>query len=57
MNLVDFLKTYSQISNQFINDFFSLYDINDKNIFIINLENVVKWLNTKNGKIKKTLEI
>jgi ligand-binding sensor domain-containing protein len=57
MNLVDFLKTYSQISNQFINDFFSLYDINDKNIFIINLENVVKWLNTKKGKIKETLEI
>lgn len=55
MNLADFLKKYSNISNKFIDDFFGLYDVNNKNIFIIDLENVVKWLNTKKGKIKETL--
>ena len=55
MNLADFLKKYSNISNKFIDDFFGLYEVNNKNIFIIDLENVVKWLNTKKGKIKETL--
>ena len=31
MNLIDFLKTYSKISNKFIDDFFSLYDLTNKN--------------------------
>ena len=42
MNLADFLKKYSNISNKFIDDFFGLYEVNNKNIFIIDLENVVK---------------
>ena len=37
MNLIDFLKTYSKISNKFIDDFFSLYDLDNKNIFIIKI--------------------
>jgi hypothetical protein len=49
MDLIDFLKKYSKVSNKFINDFFGLYDINNKNIFIINIENIAKWLNTKKG--------
>ena len=57
MDLIDFLKKYSKVSNKFINDFFGLYDINNKNIFIINIENIAKWLNTKKGKLKETLEI
>jgi phage anti-repressor protein len=56
MNLTNFLKIYSKVSNKFIDDFFSLYDLNNKNVFIINLENIAKWLNTKKGKIKETLE-
>ena len=55
MNLIDFLKTYSKISNKFIDDFFSLYDLDNKNIFIINLENISKWLETKKGDLKETL--
>ena len=56
MDLVEFLKKYSKVSNKFIDDFFSLYDINNKDNFIINLENIVNWLNTKKSKIKETLE-
>ncbi len=55
MNLVDFLKTYSKISNKFIDDFFSLYDLTNKNIFIINLENIAKWLDSTKSDIKQTL--
>jgi superfamily II DNA or RNA helicase/phage anti-repressor protein len=54
-NLIDFLKTYSKISNKFIDDFFSLYDLDNKNIFIIDLTKVAKWLDSKKGKIKETL--
>jgi phage anti-repressor protein len=55
MNLIDFLKTYSKISNKFIDDFFSLYDLTNKNNFIIDLTKVAKWLDSKKGKIKETL--
>jgi hypothetical protein len=55
MNLIDFLKTYSKISNKFIDDFFSLYDLDNKNIFIINLENIAKWLESTKSDIKQTL--
>jgi len=52
-----FLKKYSTLSNEFIDDFYEIYDFNESNNdeFIINLELIVKWLNTKKGKIKKTL--
>ena len=42
MKLIDFLKTYSKISNKFIDDFFSLYDLDNKNNFIIDLTKVAK---------------
>ena len=42
MDLRDFLKKYSKISNKFIEYFFSLYDINNHNDFIINLENIAE---------------
>ena len=54
MDLVEFLKKYSKVSNKFIDDFFGLYDINNKDNFIIDLENIVNWLNTKKSKIKET---
>ena len=53
MNLIDFLKKYSKINNKFIEDFFSLYDINNNNEFIINLEHIAEWLNTKKVILKQ----
>jgi hypothetical protein len=55
MNLIDFLKKYSKINNDFIDDFFGLYDINNKFEFIINLDIVCKWLEIRKDNIKKTL--
>jgi len=56
ISLQDYLKKYSTINNKFIDDFFSLYDINTTNDdFVINLNNVAKWLNTHKRNIKKTL--
>jgi hypothetical protein len=55
MNLIEFLKTYSKINNNFIDDFFGLYDPNDKYNFAINLENIAKWMNTNKSDLKDTL--
>jgi phage anti-repressor protein len=55
MNIIDFLKTYSKISNKFIDDFFGLYELNNKDDFIINLENISKWLNARKDHLKETL--
>ena len=53
----DFLKKYSMLSNEFIDDFYSIYDFNENNneSFIINLDVVAKWLNTQKFKLKETL--
>jgi len=57
LSLKDFLKKYSTLSNDFINDFYSIYDFNDynNNEFLININVVAKWLESKKGKIKETL--
>lgn len=55
MDLITFLKTHTKINNNFIHDFFGLYDINDKYNFCINLEKISKWLDVKKGKLKETL--
>ena len=55
MDLIEFLKKYSNINNKFIDDFFSLYDINNKNKFIIDLDKVSKQLISKKGNLKNTL--
>jgi len=55
MNIIEFLKTYSKVSNKFIDDFFGLYDINNKNNFIINLDKVSVWLNSRKDNLKETL--
>jgi phage anti-repressor protein len=56
ISLQEYLKKYSSISNKFIDDFFSLYNIDSTDTdFIINLDNIIKWLNTKKSNIKKTL--
>ena len=55
MNLVDFLKIYTKINNDFIDDFFGLYDSKDKYMFSINIDVISKWFNMRKDHIKKTL--
>ena len=55
MNLIDFLKTHTKINNEFINDFFGLYDSKDKYNFTINIDAIAKWFNMTVGHIKDTL--
>jgi hypothetical protein len=56
MDLVSFLKTHTKINNNFIDDFFSLYDSKDKYNFSINIEAIAKWFDMRKDHIKKTLE-
>lgn len=55
----DFLKKYSKVPNQFIDDFFSLTDYKDveSNQKIIDLDKVIQWLDINKNKAKKTLII
>ena len=57
LSLKEFLKKYSTLSNDFIDDFYFIYDFNElnNNDFIINLEIISKWLGSEKGKLKKTL--
>ena len=55
MDLIEFLKTHTKINNNFIDDFFGLYDSKDKYNFSINIEAIAKWLNMIVGHIKDTL--
>ena len=58
ISFLDFLKKYSTIPNQFLDDFFKLF--NDQSIDdtekIIDLENVAKWLEVQKHKLKETLQ-
>ncbi len=53
----EFLKKYSTIPNQFIDDFFKLFDYKNINSEekIVDLDNVVKWLESNKHKLKKTI--
>ena len=53
----EFLKKYSTIPNQFIDDFFKIIkNYNDfDNLFYINLDVVTRWVNQKKSNIKRTL--
>ncbi len=57
LTLKEFLKKYSTLSNEFIDDFYKIYDFNesDNNDFIVDLDIIAKWLNAEKGKLKKTL--
>ncbi len=55
MDLVTFLKTHTKINNEFIDDFFSLYDSKDKYNFAINIEIISKWFKIRKDTIKDTL--
>ena len=54
---IDFLKKYSTVPNQFIDDFFNLMDYKEyeSNEKIIDLDKVVKWLDINKGNAKITL--
>jgi len=56
MNLIDFLKSYTKINNNFIDDFFSLYDSKNKYNFSINIEVIAKWFDMRKDTIKATLK-
>jgi hypothetical protein len=56
MSLQQYLKTYTTVSNKFIDDFFSLYNFETSNTdFVINLDKVAIWLNSQKKNIKETL--
>ena len=55
INLIEFLKNHTKINNDFIDDFFGLYDSNDKYNFAINLENIAKWMKSNKSDLKETL--
>ena len=48
MEFKDFLKKYSNLNNEFIDDFNNIYEFNENNNndYIIDLELVSKWLET-----------
>ena len=60
MKLSEFLKKYSTLSDDFIDDFGKIYmhdDNDDRNDdFIINLEIICKWLETRKSRLKETLQ-
>jgi len=56
ITFADFLKKYSVIPNQFIDDFFKVLQYTDYNdAFFINFDNVVKWLGQRKDSTKRTL--
>jgi hypothetical protein len=57
LTYIDFLKKYSTIPNSFLEDFFKISDYKDidNNNFIVNLEDVIKWLKIYKNKAKDTL--
>ena len=57
ISFVDFLKKYSTISNQFLDDFFKLfnYETDCDKEKIVNIDDVKLWLNVQKHKLKETL--
>jgi hypothetical protein len=57
LSFIDFLKKFSSVPNQFIEDFFNLMNYKDieSNEKIIDLDKVIKWLNINKNMAKKTL--
>jgi len=47
ITLKDFLKTYTAISNKFIDEYYKFYELCENNKFRINVDLVVKYLNYK----------
>ena len=57
ITFIDFLKKYSTIPNQFLDDFYKIFNhtIIDSNEINIDLDNVIKWLQIKKQSAKDTL--
>ena len=57
MKFKDFLKKYSNLNNEFIDDFYNIYEFNENNNsdYMIDLDIVSKWLDTRKRKLKETL--
>jgi len=56
INLQQYLKKYSTVTNKFIDDFFGLYYVNtNNNNFVIELITITKWLDTTKAHMKETL--
>lgn len=56
LNLQNYLKKYSTINSNFINDFFGMYESTTNEMdFVIDLEKIVKWLKSRKETIKNTL--
>jgi phage anti-repressor protein len=57
MKTTDFLKKYSTIDNQFIDDMYSFYDDSKNEYdFSIDLDKMAKWLEVKKEHLKRLLE-
>jgi len=57
MEIKDFLKKYTSISNIFIEDFFNLYNYNTSETdFVIDLKKITKWLNVNIKVLRETLK-
>lgn len=58
INITDIMKKKTTINKEFIDDFYSCYNKNDKNYgnkYVIDIEIIVKWLNVKKNHIKRLL--
>jgi len=56
LELQEYLKKYSTINSTFIDDFFSMYTIKTSaDDFVIDLDNVTKWLKIQKYSIKRTI--
>ena len=57
ITFIDFLKKYSTIPNQFLDDFYKIFNNTtlDNNQININLDIVIKWLNIQKHSAKDTL--
>jgi phage anti-repressor protein len=57
MKTTAFLKKYSTLDEQFIDDFYSFYDSNKNEYdFIIDLDKIAKWLEVKKEHLKRLLD-
>jgi phage anti-repressor protein len=58
MKVIDFLKRYTNIDHNFIEDFYVFYDENKSEYdFVINIETIAKWLNVKKFHLKELLKV
>lgn len=55
-DLRDFLKKYSTVPNKFIDSFYEIQTNNMDTKFKMDLDMITKWLDTKKGSLKETLE-